>query len=112
MEYEIFVRQPSVELHRGIRVRKETEITYESENAKQTVKDLVLNIEAKESGTSGLNSYESENKIRIRLNEGDILLFEEKRGFYLPASAFCSPQQGAEDLAALEHVKLPEEITC
>ena len=108
MNYEIFVRQPSVELHRGIRVKKETEITYESENVKQTVKDLVLDIETKESGVAGLNSFESENRIKIRLNEGDVLLFEEKRGFYLPASTFCTPAQAAEDLFSLKDVKFPE----
>ena len=105
MDYEIFVRQPNVELYRGIRVKKDTEITYESENVKQTVKGLVLNIESVEFGVSGVNSYRSENKIEIRLNEGDILLFEDKRGFYLPVTAFCSPAQAAEDLFSLKDIK-------
>ncbi len=107
MKHDVFVRQPSVELHRGIRIKKDTKITYESKHGRQTVENLTLYIEAKESGVSGLNSYETESRIKIRLNEGDVLLFEEERGYYLPVNTFCTPAQAAEDLASLKNVTIP-----
>ena len=45
-----FIRKPSVDLHLGVKVTKDTILEYENENVKQTVKDLVLHSVTKVKG--------------------------------------------------------------
>lgn len=76
-----FVFKPSVELIPGIKVTKDTEFVYEREGIKQTLKDLVFRSIATKKG----EEYESVIDTTIRLNEGDILVFEEEgRGYIKP----------------------------
>ena len=84
MKFELFVDQPSLELHKGIQVKKDTELAYKSERVEQFLKDLRLDTILDDEGTNGINTYKSKSHITIQLNEGDILLFDEVRGYYLP----------------------------
>ena len=78
-----FVFKPSVELIPGIKVTKDTVLEYERENVKQTLKDLVFHSVTVAKG----ENYESTIDTTIRLNEGDILVFEEEgRGYVKPAT--------------------------
>ena len=111
MKFELFVDQPSLDLKKGIQVTKDTEINFKNENVEQVIKDLMLETIMDEEGTNGINSYKSKSYISITLNEGDILMFDPDRGYYLPPYPKTRIEQAAEDLAALKGVKLQEEET-
>ena len=68
-----FIRKPSIDLYPGIRVDKDTVLEYKNENVKQTLKDLVFHSVTKVKG----ESYKSKYDTTIKLNEGDVLVFEE-----------------------------------
>jgi glutaredoxin-related protein len=60
---------------------KETELEFKNKNVKQHIKDLVLTTVM----TDKNEEYESKTNLKIFLKEGDKLLFDEVRGYYLPA---------------------------
>ena len=109
MEFELFVDQPCLELRKGIQVRKDTEVSFMNDNVEQLLKDLKLDTIMSEEGSNGINSYKSKSHICITLNEGDILLFDPNRGFYLPPYPKTTIEQAVEDITALKGVKLAEE---
>lgn len=109
MKHELFVEQPNIDLKVGIKATKETEINYKSEKVEQELKDLVLKTVLEDEGTNGINSYKSKSYITINLNEGDILLFNEERGYYMPPYPMVSIEDAISDIGALEGVKLKED---
>lgn len=108
-KFELFVDQPSVYLKKGIMVHKDTEVAFKNESVEQLIRDLKLDIIMDEEGTSGLNSYKSKSHITITLNEGDILLFDPSRGYYLPPCPVTTIEKAVEDLSAMQSVKLRYE---
>ena len=111
MKFELFVDQPCLELKKGIQVRKDTEVSFKNDNVEQLLKDLKLDTILDEEGSNGINSYKSKSHIAISLNEGDILLFDPSRGFYLPPYPKTTIEQAIEDITALKGVKLADEQT-
>lgn len=111
MKFELFVDQPSLDLHKGIRVTKDTEISYKSDNVEQLIKDLKLDTIVAEEGSNGFNSYKSKSHISISLNEGDILLFDERRGYYLSNYPKTTIEQAIEDISSLRGVRLADDVT-
>lgn len=109
MKFELFIDQPSLDLHKGIRVTKETEVSFQNDNVEQVIKELTLETIMNEKGDNGLNSYKSKSYISIDLNEGDILLFSPERGYYLPAYPKTTIEQASEDIRSLIGTKLSEE---
>lgn len=109
MKFELFVDQPSLDLKKGIRVKKDTEVAYKSDNVEQLLKDLKLDTILDEAGSNGFNSYKSKSHISISLNEGDILLFDEQRGFYLPNYPKTTIEQAIEDISSLKDITLADE---
>lgn len=109
MEFKLFVDQPSLDLHKGIQVTKDTEATFENENVEQVIKNLTLETIMNEEGDNGLNSYKSKSYISIKLNEGDILIFSPERGYYLPPYPKTTIEQAAKDLESMIGTKLSEE---
>ena len=108
MKKEFFVEQPNIELKVGIRVIKETELSYKNEKVEQAIKDLVLETILDDAGTNGINTYESKSYLKINLNEGDILLFDEKRGYYMPPYPMSSIEDAICDIESLRGRKLEE----
>ena len=94
-----FMRKPSIDMYAGIRVTKETELNYKNENVEQTLKDLVFHSITKVNG----DNFESVYDTTIKLNEGDILIFEEEgRGYIKPVEEFVTVKEAIEDF---EHIK-------
>lgn len=94
-----FIRKPSIDMYAGIRVTKETELNYKNENVEQTLKDLVFHSITKVNG----DNFESVYDTTIKLNEGDILIFEEEgRGYIKPVEEFVTVKEAIEDF---EHIK-------
>jgi hypothetical protein len=104
MKLEIFVEQPNIELKEGIKVTKETDIEYSNEKVTQTLKDLVLNTTVKDEGTNGFNTYKSTSNIELLLNEGDILLFHEERGYYMPPYPVETIDDAISDINSLSDI--------
>lgn len=95
MQYLKLIRQPSIDMVPGIKVSKDTEITFEKEGVKQTIKDLVLKSEMTIKG----ESYESTYNTTIHLNEGDVLVFEpDGRGYIKPVERFMTVAEAIEEL--------------
>lgn len=95
MQYKKFIRQPSIDMIAGIVVNKDTDITYENDGVKQTIKDLVLHSVMTIKG----ESYESTYDTTIYLEEGDVLVFEENgRGYIKPVERFVTVDEAIEEL--------------
>lgn len=90
-------------------VQKDTEVSFQNENVEQLIKGLTLDTIMSEEGSNGINSYKSKSHISIRLNEGDILLFDPSRGYYLPSYPKTTIEQAIEDISSLKGIKLSEE---
>lgn len=108
MKFELFIDQPSLDLKKGIQVHKDTEAAFQNENVEQLLKDLKLDTIMSEEGSNGINSYKSKSHISIQLNEGDILLFDPSRGYYLPRYPKTTINQAIEDISSLKGVKLSD----
>ena len=104
MKFELFVEQPNIELKQGIKVTKETEITYSNEKVTQTLKDLVLTTTMKDEGSNGFNTFKSTSNIELTLNSGDILLFHEDRGYYMPPYPMVAIDDAISDINSLSDI--------
>jgi hypothetical protein len=95
MQFQRFIRKPSIDMLAGIRVKKNTEFVYENENVQQTLKDLVFHSVTKVKG----EGFESVYDTTITLKEGDVLIFEEEgRGYIKPVEEFVSVGEAIEEL--------------
>ena len=95
---ENFILKPSIDRYPGIRVNKTTELTYKTENVTQTLKNLVFHSVKKVKG----DGYRSKYDTTIKLNEGDILIFDEERGYIKPVESFVSITEAIEELTCIE----------
>ena len=109
MKHELFVEQPSVELKVGIKVAKGTELLYKNEKVEQVLKNLVLETILDDEGSNGINTYKSKSYLSINLNEGDILLFDEKRGYYMSPYPMSSIEDAISDIESLKGMELDAE---
>lgn len=106
MKHTLFVDQPNLELKEGIMVRPDTEISFRNETVEQLLKNLQLDTIMEESGTNGINSYKTKSHISIQLNDGDVLLFDPSRGYYLPHYPKVTIQQAIEDIQGLGAIRV------
>lgn len=104
MQHELFVDQPVLDLKEGIRVSADTELSYKTDNVEQVLKNLVLETIVDEAGSNGINTYTSKSYLRINLNPGDILLFNEQRGYYMAPYPVASIDDAISDICSLEHI--------
>ena len=109
MKHELFVEQPNIELKEGIRVTKDTELTYKNDKVEQVLKDLKLETILEEEGTNGINTYKNRSHISIILNGGEILLFDKKRGYYMPPYPMVSIEDAIGDMESLRGMELRDE---
>ena len=102
MKFDLFVEQPNIDLKMGIKVTKETELTYSNNKVEQELKNLVLETILEEEGSNGVNTYTSRSYVRINLNDGDVLLFDENRGYYMPPYPVESIDDAISDIESLK----------
>lgn len=102
MEFKRFIVKPNVEMHAGIVVDKNTEATFETENIKQTIKDLVLHTVTNVKG----DGYESTYEVTVYLNEGDVLVFEpEGRGYIKPMETMYTIKDAIKELEYIADIE-------
>lgn len=104
MKHELFVEQPVLDLKEGIRVSPETELLYKNEKVEQVLKGLVLETILDDAGSNGINTYKSKSYLSINLNPGDILLFDENRGYYMPPYPVTSIDDAISDITSLSDI--------
>lgn len=98
---EIFIRRPDIDMYGGIKVTRDTELTYENENVKQTLKDLEFHSITTVKGENYTSTYDT----TITLQEGDILVFEEEgRGYIKPVERFVTIEEAIQDLEAIRGI--------
>ena len=110
MSHEVFVSQPCLDLYEGIRVTADSAFSFQNEKVTQQLQDLQLNTILREEGISGNNAYRSESHITLRLNPGDVLLFHESRGYYLPSLPAVSIREAVDDITSLEALPRFREV--
>ena len=93
-----FIMKPDITFYEGIKIDKETKLEFENEYVKQSINNLVLKTNKKEK----TDKYESVFDLTINLDEGEILLFEEKRGYFLPSLPMSTVKDAIEDLEAIK----------
>ena len=98
---QVFIRKPTIDLYSGIRVDKDTVLTYENENVKQKLEGLVFHSVTKVKGEGFKSKYDT----TIYLKEGDILVFEEEgRGYIKPVEEFVTIAEAVDDLNNIKGV--------
>ena len=100
-----FVIRPDLDLFEGVIVTKDTNLEYTSDTVEQKIEDLKLHsiIKSKDTG-NGINKYESTTTLVIHLNDNDVLLFEEGRGYYLPSIPVSTIDDAISDVTALKNL--------
>lgn len=101
---EMFVIMPDCkDTFEGIKVTKDTNLTFKNEKVEQRIENLKLYSTTKISG----ENFKSETKLEIDLNEGEIVLIEEEnRGYFLPRNIII----GTVDEAIKEYEFLKGQI--
>lgn len=98
---QVFIQKPSIDLLPGIRVEKDTVLSYKNEHVEQSLKDLTFHSVTKVKG----DGYESVYDTTIFLKEGDVLVFEEEgRGYIKPVADFVTIAEAIEDLTNIRDV--------
>lgn len=110
MQHEMFVEQPVLDLKEGIRVSADTELLYKNDKVEQVLKNLVLETILDDEGTNGINTYKSKSYLSINLNPGDILLFNEQRGYYMPPYPVTSIEDAISDISSLSDIPRFKEM--
>lgn len=95
---EKFIIKEDITFYPGITVTKETNIEYKNEKVKQTIKDLELHSIIKEK----TEKYKSKSDLTIYLEEGEKLLFDDERGYYLPALPLTTVKEQLEELECVK----------
>lgn len=99
MEYQRFIKKPSVDLMPGIRVTKDTKLEYANEHVEQTVINLELRSITRIKG----DGFESVNDTTVYLNEGDVLIFEDEgRGYIKPLEECMTVAEAIEELSCIK----------
>lgn len=96
---ERFIAKPSIDLYPGVRVTEDTVLEYKSENVEQKIEKLMFQSVTKVKGPN----YDSEYNTLIRLNEGDVLIFEDGgRGYIKPVDQFVTIAEAIEELTNIK----------
>ena len=96
---EKYICKPDITLYPGLKVEKNTELKFKNDNVVQSIKDLVLKSKTTIKGENYKSVYDTE----IKLNEGDVLIFEEDgRGYVKPVEEFMTVDEIINELNCLK----------
>lgn len=96
-----FIRKPSIDLYPGIRVDKNTDMEYNGENVRQSVKDLTMHTVTTIMG----EGFKSVLDSTVQLRDGDILIFDEERGYIKPVEPFVTVEEAIADLEVIKDMR-------
>lgn len=96
---EKYICKPDITLYPGLKVEKNTEIEFKNDNVVQSIKNLILKSKTTIKGDNFKSVYNTE----IKLNEGDVLIFEEEgRGYVKPVEEFMTVDDVINELNCLK----------
>jgi hypothetical protein len=96
---EKYICKPDITMYPGLKVEKNTELEFKNDNVVQSIKDLVLRSKTTIKGENFKSIYNTE----IKLNEGDVLIFEEDgRGYVKPVEEFMTVDEIINELNCLK----------
>lgn len=95
-----YLLKPSIDLYPGIRVDKDTKLNFENEKVMQCLKGLVFHSVTRRKG----EGYESTNDTTIYLKEGDILIYDEDRGYLKPVEQMVTVEEAIDDLESIKEL--------
>lgn len=99
MEYTNFIKKPSLDFYPGVIVKMDTVLEYSGNGIKQTLRDLLFHCEKDIAGEFYTGHYET----TIKLEEGDILIWDgESNGYIKTSVGFVTV---ADAIAEMECVK-------
>lgn len=93
-----YIVMPSVDLYPGIRVDEDTVLEYKNNSVEQKVEALTLHTVTHVAG----EGYESVYDTTIHLHEGDILVFDEQRGYIKPVESVATIREAIDMLRNIE----------
>ena len=94
---EKFYIVPDITEYKGLRVQKDTKLEYKTETIEQVLENLTLVTIMNDKG----DGYDSKSIVHVYLSEEDILLFDEKRGYFKPGVTMQSAEEIINDFKAL-----------
>lgn len=96
---EKFFIRPDITIYTGVRVTKETELEFinEDRTIKQKLKDLVLTTDLSNKGSD----FETQSVVKNFLNKGDILIFNNIKGYQVPSLPLATAKEIKEDFESL-----------
>lgn len=97
-----FILRPDIDMVEGIIVTKETNLSFKNEMIEQEIKDLKIETISTQKGITNNNAWEAKSYAKLFLNEGDILLYDADRGYYVTSDIYCTITDGINDLLALK----------
>lgn len=101
---QVYVIIPKTDCYYGIKVDKNTKVKFKNQFVEQEIKNLTLI----STHTMKNEQFESTTKLKLNLEEGDILLLEEEnRGYFLAKNV----KIGTVDEAIEEYNFLKEQIS-
>lgn len=94
-----YVMKPDLTPYDGVKVTKDTCLTFENGKVKQEIKNLKL----KSISNYKNEKYSTKSELIVNLEEGEILLLEqENRGYFLPLDVgICTINEAIGDYEAL-----------
>lgn len=95
-----FVEKPDTDIYEGIIVDKDTKLEYKSDRIEQKIEDLKLYSKI----TTINERYTSVTDLTINLIDGEPVLFEEERGYFVPSTSMCSIDDSLELFNALKNL--------
>ena len=96
-----YVLKPDLRPFKGVKVTKDTVLTFENGRVKQEIKNLKL----KSTYIYENEKYKSTNLLELNLEEGEVLLLEEEnRGYFLPQDGICTIEEAIIDYKTLNEV--------
>lgn len=100
-----YMRIPDVTLYAGVKVNKDTNLSFESEDGK--IKQELKNLEFVQYEKREADNFESETKTTIHLKDGMVVLFEnEYRGYVVPVERYVRIGEALADLECIKDLDI------
>lgn len=102
MKLEKFVPQVDLSQRLGTRVDAKTKLKYAHNDADSSITQTVKNLELITKATVTTNRFTRTSQVNLKLNEGDVLLFDEARGYFLPETSWYKAEDAIAELEVLK----------
>ena len=94
MKYIKLIRNPDISAVAGVKVTKDTVLEHKTDTVTQTIKDLVFHSVTKTKG----ENFKSKHEVTVNLKEGQYIVFDETRGYIVPAQKFVTYDEAIHTL--------------